>query len=100
MTSNQRRALKLADAIRRFGLGGDDLCESDWSLLLLAAGLNNCRAMPPNVAQRVLDQAGSSSGYFAPVPDEESSSSCGEAARDKRLLAGVCDGGSCVSSGW
>ena len=72
MTSNQRRAMKLADDIRQFGLTSGEVSDSDWTLLLLAAGQNNCRALPQNVAQRVLDQASRSAGYFAPACEEES----------------------------
>jgi hypothetical protein len=71
MTSNQRRAMKLADDIRRFGLAAGDVNDADWTLLLLAAGQNNCRALPQNVALRVLDQASRSVGYFAPLTEEE-----------------------------
>ena len=80
MTSNQQRAMKLADDIRRFGLSAGDVNDADWTLLLLAAGQNNCRALPQNVALRVLDQASRSVGYFAPLNEEEICASLTETA--------------------
>jgi len=65
MTKNQQRAVALAQRIiedRETPLIVDD---ADWHLLLLAAGLNNCRVLPLTVAMRALQCAEGRTGYFA-----------------------------------
>ncbi len=64
MTHNQRRALKLADQIRGGSIAADGLDDSDWSLLLLAAGLNSANVPPWTVASRILSDFDAGCGYF------------------------------------
>ena len=65
MTTNQQRAVALAEAIRRGWLEPATLLDEDWNLLLLAAGLNRCQSSPRLVASRVLDRSRRRVGYFA-----------------------------------
>ncbi|HYE17705.1 MAG TPA: hypothetical protein VEA69_04630 [Tepidisphaeraceae bacterium] len=63
-TTNQRLAIEVALAL----LGGRrrpvDLDDSEWWLLLLAAGINNHCAKPGVAARRVLGAASRHAGYF------------------------------------
>ena len=64
MTSNQRRAAGMAEGIHRGSLAAQALTDDDWSLLLLAAGMNGVAAPPAKVCRQVLRCAGEGSGYF------------------------------------
>lgn len=65
MTSNQKRAVELAVQILRDGRPAAGLCDADWELLLLAAGLTHVSARPVVTARRALRNAASGHGYFA-----------------------------------
>ena len=65
MTSNQKRAARLAAALRADAGRTADLTDADWDLLLLAAGLTGGGALRLLVANRVLDRARRRVGYFA-----------------------------------
>lgn len=67
MTSNQRRAILLADQILKGHAEPAKISETDWSLLLLAAGLHRVATPPPVVAIRVLSNAEHLEGYFTEV---------------------------------
>lgn len=64
MTSNQRRAIFLADLILKGHVDPAELSEIDWDLLLLAAGLYKTATPPRVVALRVLANAEHLEGYF------------------------------------
>ena len=64
MTTNQLRAVRLARAMSEGRIDAAGLSDDDWSLLLLAAGLNQTAAAPAVVARRVVDAAWGRSGYF------------------------------------
>ena len=70
MTSIQERAVRIADRVRHRELDPATLCDADWHLLLLAAGLNNQQSLPPIVCRRVLDRAARQVGFFAPADAE------------------------------
>ena len=65
MTANQKRVVQMALDILRDEYMAQDLCDADWQLLLLAAGLNNVCVRPDVAARRVLENAESECGYFA-----------------------------------
>ena len=65
MTSNQRRAIFLANLIVKGYTDPANLSEIDWSLLLLAAGLYRVTTPPVVVAARVLANAEALDGYFS-----------------------------------
>ena len=65
MTRNQHRSIELARQLVLGTLNAEQLSDEDWNLLLLAAGLNNPRSLPPVVAHRVLNQAAGQNGYFS-----------------------------------
>ena len=65
MTGNQKKVLSLATGILERRIAAGDLGDSDWHLLLLAAGVNNPVSVPLLVAHRVLDHFSRSIGYFA-----------------------------------
>jgi len=65
MTSNQQRAVAMAQRILDEWEAPHEVNDADWSLLLLAAGLNNFRSLPLTVAARVLDRYERHAGYFA-----------------------------------
>ena len=52
-TSNQRRAVVLAEAIRDGAAEADGLSDADWHLLLLAANVRSGQPLPPFLAQRM-----------------------------------------------
>ncbi len=64
MTSNQQRAVLLADLILKDRVDSAELSEIDWDLLLLAAGLYKVTTPPLVVALRVLVNAENLQGYF------------------------------------
>ena len=65
MTANQIRAVRLALGVVDEEFNPGDLSDSDWQLLLLAAGVNNVCASPKIVAEQVLRHLTCSSGYFS-----------------------------------
>ena len=65
MTRNQRHAIEIARALCAGLLSECTMSDGDWNLLLLAAEINDCRARPPLVCQRVLERAMQGLGYFA-----------------------------------
>ena len=65
MTRNQRHAIEIARALCAGLLSECTMSDGDWNLLLLAAEINDCRAKPPLVCQRVLERAMQGLGYFA-----------------------------------
>ena len=65
MTRNQRHAVEIARAVDAGRLSECAISDRDWSLLLLAAEINDCRARPLIVCQRVLERAARGLGYFA-----------------------------------
>jgi hypothetical protein len=65
MTRNQRRAIEIACALCAGHLSESTMSDCDWNLLLLAAEINDCRARPLLVCQRVLERAMQGLGYFA-----------------------------------
>ena len=66
LTSNQQRALALANRLIDDATAAPLLDDSDWHLLLLAAGLSGARSRPAFVvAERTLDYARRRVGYFA-----------------------------------
>lgn len=67
MTSNQRRAIEIAQGVLSGGSNGSLLTDGEWHLLLLGAGLNCHHAPLLNVAGRVLENANRHAGYFAPA---------------------------------
>ena len=85
MTSNQRRAARLAATVRADGGRTADLTDADWDLLLLAAGLNRCWSLPLLVANRVLDHARRRVGYFADPVRPTTASAGGRITDDQRL---------------
>ena len=64
MTTNQRRAAFLAEQVSLGARSPEALSDSEWSLLLLAAGTNAVAAPPAKVCRRVTECANRGSGYF------------------------------------
>jgi hypothetical protein len=67
VTSNQARAILLANALCDGSADPLGLAEADWHLLLLAAGENRACACERTIAQRVLQAAQAAAGYFSPL---------------------------------
>jgi hypothetical protein len=67
MTTNQRHAAALAAGVCRGAISPAALSDEEWSLLLLAAGMNAVAARPATVARRALKCARRESGYFRRV---------------------------------
>ena len=65
MTSNQRLAADLADALADGRTDPGSLTDEQWYLLLLSAGINCPGANPGTVARNVLRRRATHSGYFA-----------------------------------
>ena len=63
-TTRQTRAVELALALVAGRRQAGDLDDSEWWLLLLAAGINNHCAKPGVAARRVLGDASRHAGYF------------------------------------
>lgn len=66
MTTNQTRALYLARALSEGWLSAATIGDDDWTLLLLAAGMNHAASAPAVVSRHVLDSAAAQTGYFWP----------------------------------
>jgi hypothetical protein len=64
MTSNQQRALFLAQAVIDGDTHPANLTDEDWALLLMAADINNVVASPMRIAYQVLCQFEHRMGYF------------------------------------
>jgi len=73
VTSNQRRAVLLADLILKGRVDPVELSEIDWDLLLLAAGVHKVATPPAKVALRVLANAEHLAGYFTETISVQSS---------------------------
>ena len=69
MTTNQERAIALAEGICAGTVDPLSVADEDWHLLLLAAGMNHCRSLPPTLCRRVLSRANQRVGYFQPAGD-------------------------------
>jgi len=65
MSRNQKYAIELAGGICRGEVEPSLISDTDWSLLLLAAGLNNACAGPLAVARGVISRFTEKVGYFA-----------------------------------
>lgn len=65
MTRNQERAALIAQCVLTGRVPADDLPDEDWSLLMLAAGVNSLYAPAEVLSSRALEQAVHHSGYFA-----------------------------------
>ena len=65
MSRNQKYAVELAGGICRGEVEPSLISDADWSLLLLAAGLNNACAGPLAVARGVISRFTAKVGYFA-----------------------------------
>lgn len=74
MSRNQKHAIELAGGICRGEVEPSLISDADWSLLLLAAGLNNACAGPVAVARGVLSRFTEKVGYFAEAAEETSMS--------------------------
>lgn len=66
MTTNQTRALSLARAVSDGRLTSTTISDDDWTLLLLAAGMNHAASTPAVVSRLVLESATAQTGYFWP----------------------------------
>lgn len=66
LTNNHRHAIALARQILSDERAADEITDSDWALLMLAADVNRCDSAPQLVARRVLDAFERQSGYFDP----------------------------------
>jgi hypothetical protein len=66
VTTNQTRALHLARALSDGRLSAATISDDDWTLLLLAAGINHAGSTPAVVSRHVLDSAAAETGYFWP----------------------------------
>ena len=64
MTRNQERATAIAIDLWTGRLHDGDLADSDWALLLLAAGMNCIAAPAQLLSQMILDQVKARRGYF------------------------------------
>ena len=64
MTTNQRRAAAIAEAVSCGARSPEALSDSEWSLLLLAAGTNAVAAPPSTVCRCVMECASRGIGYF------------------------------------
>ena len=65
MTSNQLRAIALAHELKLGTRDPATIHDHDWTLLLLAAGLNRVSAPPRIIVKKVLDCAHRQVDYFA-----------------------------------
>ena len=65
MSRNQKHAVELALRLCRGDVEPALISEVDWSLLLLAAGLNNASTGPLAVAKGVIARFRQKVGYFA-----------------------------------
>ena len=65
MTRNQLRAIALAHEIKLGSRDPATIHDHDWTLLLLAAGLNKVSAPPRVIVTKVLDCAYRQVDYFA-----------------------------------
>jgi hypothetical protein len=70
MSRNQKYAVELAGGICRGEVEPSLISDADWSLLLLAAGLNNACAGPLAVAKGVISRFTEKVGYFAGYAEE------------------------------
>lgn len=66
MTSNQMRAIGLAELLRSGEADAVTLLDPEWHLLLLAAGKSGHRVTPDVIANAVLTNATRRVGYFEP----------------------------------
>lgn len=66
MTTNQSRAILLARALCDGVTDPAALSDSDWHLLLLAAGENHANCCGHTAARKALQAAQSKTGYFTP----------------------------------
>jgi hypothetical protein len=64
MTTNQRRAIRLAQCVFDGRVSAGDLSEDDWVLLILAAGVMYSNTPATGIALRVLRDARGRTGYF------------------------------------
>jgi hypothetical protein len=78
MTSNQYHAVEVARCLLAGELNASGMTEGEWHLLLLGAGVNCQEAPLLKVAGRVLENALSHTGYFAPAKGSSYSSPQGQ----------------------
>ena len=65
MTSNQKQALQLAEAVLNRHVEPSGLSDEQWQLLLLASGMNYCRSNAAAICTRTIDDFLKSEGYFS-----------------------------------
>ena len=64
MTTNQRRAIRLAQSVFDGRVAAGEIVDEDWVLLVMAAGLTHFKAPPGAISRKVLRDARERAGYF------------------------------------